>query len=296
MQLTNARVHRPRAPLAVLPFAWVVMAVLAGCASERAQNDAGPERVYGEAVAVGQGYARTYIEMDPADPNVPVEFGVAMDEGAMEGLPAPAAGDHAGHTPVAHEMVLPLPEPNPTPFQVVTLDWNPSGHIPDFYATPHFDFHFYTISAAERDAIDPQDPAFVERARKMPDSTLMLPGWAAAHVLMQAPPEAAVEPRMGTHWVNPASPEFPPTAAPFTHTYIQGSWDGRMIFHEPMITRAYLLAKRDAAEGAVRDEVVEIPLATRHERAGYYPAAYRMQWDEQAREWRVGLSRLTRKE
>jgi len=35
-----------------------------------------------------------------------------------------------------------------------TMYWEPGGHPPGAYLTPHFDFHFYMISPAESKAID----------------------------------------------------------------------------------------------------------------------------------------------
>jgi hypothetical protein len=32
----------------------------------------------------------------------------------------------------------------------VTVFWEPHGHPPGPYLTPHFDFHFYTITRADR--------------------------------------------------------------------------------------------------------------------------------------------------
>ena len=44
---------------------------------------------------------------------------------------------------------------------------------------------------------------------------------------------------------------------PFTRTFIHGSWDGQIIFWEPMITRAHIVAKKDATDPAVRDALAE---------------------------------------
>jgi len=43
---------------------------------------------------------------------------------------------------------------------------------------------------------------------------------------------------MGLHWLDIASPEL--NGAEFRYTLFYGSWDGRIIFDEPMITKALL--------------------------------------------------------
>jgi hypothetical protein len=194
---------------------------------------------------------------------------------------------------------LAMPAQNPTPYEFLELDWNPQGHeLPGIYDVPHFDFHFYTITPAERNAIDPADPQFQQRADRLPAaefqsqfySTLTPPGAPAPAV-----------PRMGVHWIDVRSPEIqgalghPEKARPFTTTFIHGSWDGRFIFDEPMITRAFILGRKTAATAAQRDSVIPLPAAANYQPAGYYPAAYRVTYDAQAREYRVALTQLTRR-
>jgi hypothetical protein len=62
-----------------------------------------------------------------------------------------------------------------------------------------------------------------------------------------------------------------------------------------MITRAYLLARRAAAPGD-RDEIIPIPVHDQVLPPGFYPTAYRIAYDSQAREFRIGLTGLTRME
>ena len=88
----------------------------------------------------------------------------------------------------------------------------------------------------------------------------------------------------------------PENAKPFTKTFIYGSWDGQFIFDEPMITRAYLMSKREATDPAVRDELIPVPTAPRYSPAGFYPGAYRISYDPSAKEYHVALTQLTRHE
>jgi len=50
-------------------------------------------------------------------------------------------------------LMVQLPQQHASAFKFVELDWNPGGHEPaGVYDTPHFDFHFYTIDVAQRNA------------------------------------------------------------------------------------------------------------------------------------------------
>jgi hypothetical protein len=215
----------------------------------------GLHRRYGRAERLGEGRARTYVLFDKRrGTQVPVEVGVALDERALQGLPAPMPMPHPmppgdGHEHVdSHIYDLALPARHGTPYQFVELDWNPAGHeVKGVYDVPHFDFHFYTVTPAERAAVDPADPQFQQRADNLPAAEFV----PAPYSTLTPPgaPTPAV-PRMGVHWIDPRSPEIqgllgrPELARPFTTTFIHGSWDGRFTFAEPMITRAFILGRK----------------------------------------------------
>jgi hypothetical protein len=264
-----------------------------------------PTRQYGAPIAVGRGQARTYIAVDPRT-NAPVEVGVALDSSAFEGLPAPSpmrAASNDGHEHVDSRVFdLPMPAPNATPYKFLELDWNPGGHEPPgVYDTPHFDFHFYTVDPAVRNAIDPKllgEEQFRAKSAVLPPEAERAPTFVAL-----APPGAPVMavPRMGVHWIDPKTPELqglfgrPEAFRPFTTTFIHGSWDGRFIFDEPMVTRAFILGRKTAATPAQRDTVIPLPTPERFTPAGYYPAAYRILYDADAREYRIALTQLTKR-
>ncbi|HEU4589127.1 MAG TPA: hypothetical protein VFS11_10785 [Gemmatimonadales bacterium] len=282
-----------------------------GVAPDRAGYDQpGTHRQYGRPVQVGNGTVRTYIVLDQKRGGVPLEVGVAMSESVMEGLPAAAPatgaaamqhGEHAKGNPHANMNVylLDLPAQNPTPYQFVQFDWNPAGHEPEgVYDLPHFDFHFYTVPVSVRNAIVPTDPEYAAKAANFPAAEFRAPFYLDAATPVGIPPALATVPQMGLHWLDVRSPELqviaghPENYQPFTKTFIYGSWDGQFIFDEPMITRAYIMSKRDASDPAVRDEVIPVPTAARYTPAGYYPSAYRIAWDAQAKEYRVALTQL----
>ncbi|HZW06788.1 MAG TPA: DUF5602 domain-containing protein [Phycisphaerales bacterium] len=245
---------------------------------------------YGASVTMGNGMARTYVLVDGMTGN-PVEVGVALSEKALEGLPEhlpPAApGAHGAFS----EYLLELPGHNPTPYKFVEVDWNPHGHGGP-YVAPHFDFHFYRVPLATRNEIDLGAPDFETKAARLPSGDEFPATYASSHVLLNTTPAGMTVPRMGLHWVDTQSPELPPQNKPFTATYIMGSWNGQVIFDEPMVTRDFILAQRTGPATAAE---IAVPAAKRYVPSGFYPASYGIRWDEKAREYRIALQGLEKR-
>ncbi|AHG92301.1 hypothetical protein J421_4766 (plasmid) [Gemmatirosa kalamazoonensis] len=277
-------------------------AVAAACNDESTSPADGQHRVYGAAQAVGNGTARTYVLTD--GDATPLEVGVVLDEKALEGLQAPmqmpASTDPHAHVDT-HPYDLAMPAQNPTPYKLVELDWNPGGHEPPgIYDIPHFDFHFYTITKAERDAIDPAalgEAQYVAKSVAMPPAEQRAPGY----VPLAAPGTAPVAvPHMGVHWSDLSAPELqgalghPEAFKPFTTTFIHGAWDGKFIFDEPMVTRAFILGRKSATTAAQRDSLVLLQTPTRTT-AGLTPGAYRVTYDADAKEYRIALTQFVKK-
>lgn len=238
---------------------------------------ASADTVYGPPLSVGEGVARVYLVTSNGEPE---ELGVAVDAAFLDALPANGA-EHGMVMPDGNstfEYVLDMPDGNPTPFRHVTLDWNPAGHAPDgIYDVAHLDVHFYLITNDERIAIHPDDPAFEAKGARLPDASLLPEGYVNPGI----PPV----PLMGLHLVDPSSPELRETGAePFTQTFFYGSWDGQLIFAEPMVTTAYLRARQDLARAVPVAREVRIP--------GYYPAGYSISWDEPTAQHRIALTAL----
>ena len=255
-----------------------------------APDSTGVSTRYGTAIAIGNGQARTYILTDRQSGR-PVEVGVALSPEAFDSLP------HGSHTaPGAHgpysEYLLELPAQNPTPYRFVEVDWNPIGHGGP-YTAPHFDFHFYRVPLAVRNEIVLEDPAFAEKAARLPAADELPAGYVSSHVLLNTTPAGMTVPRMGLHWLDTKSPELPPTNRPFTATFIVGSWNGQVIFDEPMVTRDFILSQRT---GAVSADSIPLPSARRYVPAGYYPTSYAVRWDAAAGEYRIALRSLSRRD
>ncbi|MCC5860215.1 MAG: DUF5602 domain-containing protein [Ectothiorhodospiraceae bacterium] len=235
------------------------------------------ETRYGPELTLGDGFARVYLVTDNG---APTELGVALNDAFITALP----DQHAGHGVVmpdgkrTFEYVLEMPAGNTTPFRHVTLDWNPSGHEPEgIYDLPHLDVHFYLIDNEARLAINPMLPDFAEKGERLPSAEFMPTGYVN--------PGLPPVPLMGLHLADPTSPEFNGSA--FTSTFLYGSWDGRLIFMEPMVTAAMLQQKQDVT--------MPIAMAERYEIPGDYPAAYRIRWDEATLEHRVALTNFQRR-
>lgn len=261
---------RSRAGIATMALSLIAI-VMSACGEAAGATD---PRIYGAPAQVGNGTARTYIEMKDG---APIEVGVALSEGVMEGLPQ--ASHHGGDPHLDMKVyTLAMPAGNKTPYKFVDLGWNPAGHEPPgIYDIPHFDFHFYSVAESVRTSIDPADAAFETKANRLPAATEIPAGY-----ILPAP---VAIPQMGVHWVDPTSPEL--NGQTFTTTFIYGTWDGQLIFGEPMITRAFLMSKPDFSAPVAQPQQYAQP--------GYYPTKYTIRYDAQAGEYRIALAGLTKR-
>jgi hypothetical protein len=211
---------------------------------------------YSSSLPMGDGIIRAWIKQDYS--GEPVSVGINFSEKALQNLPSEPA-----------QFVLLLPKNKGKNFYTHALvDWNPAGHEPDgVYTVPHFDFHFYIIPNEDREAIGPNDLAQFANApdlKYIPDNYLQIPGGV---------------PQMGAHWADLLSPEF--SGSPFTKTFIWGTYDGKVIFWEPMITRAYLLQHPD--------EFVPVRQPQAFQVDGYYATGYKINYSESPKEFTVSL-------
>lgn len=172
-------------------------------ASEKVNTFKGPQ------VEVGSGKARSWITINHE--GVPQQIGIEMTSAAVLSMEHLYPEANASFILPLHQKAQAL-----TPFDHLTVDWNPHGHPPEGINTvPHFDFHFYMMSVEERMAIPP-GPSTTVPDGYMPD------GWFIDPVNI---------PRMGAHWSNRS-------VAPgtFQASMIYGSYAGKVTFIEPMIT------------------------------------------------------------
>ncbi|NVK40609.1 MAG: DUF5602 domain-containing protein [Oceanospirillaceae bacterium] len=244
-------------------------ALLAGCSMPHKEALSPAGTYEGPPVAIGQGQAWTFVTLD--EQGQAKTLGIRMSEAALSGLPAepPATGEWE------YQLSLPA-EASVTGYNHVTVDWNPHGHIPEgVYNVPHFDFHFYAIDSASRNAITAVGEDLA-RAHKAPEPAYM----PADYVL---PPGTEV-PRMGAHAIDSASPEF--HDQPFTQTFIYGFYDGRIIFVEPMMTLAFLASRPDVSAPVKQPEAYYPGFA--------YPNWYGARYDAANAQYEITLEELAR--
>jgi hypothetical protein len=226
--------------------------VLTSCEKDK---DNPKEKIFkGPVEKFQHGKAWTWYEVDNNDK--PLRLAIAVDDSAMASLDRNAP-DGGGHH---HNNMLSLkfhPKAAATPFMHVGLDWNPFGHEPEpIYGKPHFDFHYYMISEADRMAIPPYEADSV-KFKNVPAPAYFPPTYIN--------PGGGV-PQMGAHWVDVTSSEF--NGQPFTQTFIYGSYNGKVTFYEPMITEAFIKANASFER--------TIPQPAKYQKTGYYPTKMRI--------------------
>ncbi len=239
-------------------------------------NDAGlpVTAVYGPSVSIGDGSARTLVRFN--NDGTPSSVAVVLSPGALNGLPM-----HYDN-PMEGMKTLLLPAEARTaglPIDHVSLDWNPQGHEPEgLFNLPHFDVHFYMISQEAQMAISPADSMFAEKATRLPDARYQPQGF-------MGDPSGVAIPMMGYHWLDTTDPLYAPGGGVFQEVFLWGSYDGEIIFMEPMITRAYLETRPN------HTEMLAQPQAFAKE--GYYPTRYTVRYDTNQREYVIELGGLT---
>jgi hypothetical protein len=235
----------------------------AQCPAPNINYGPGASAHYGNPVAVGNGYARSIV-VTRAN-GTPLTIGFMLTDTALTGLPA---------TEPEYEYILPMPQGvSVPPYTILALNWEVHGHEPaNVYGVPHFDFHFYMLTAAERAGITATG-ADLARVEKRPDAKYIPQGY-------QHTPGGV--PHMGAHWIDPRSPEF--NGKPFTKTFIYGFYNGKMAFLESMATIAYLKTMPVATDTIPQPQAVQ--------RTGYYPQSYTIAYDQANKIYTVSLGDL----
>lgn len=225
--------------------------------------------IVGETKPLGNGQVRSWVSLDQK--GNPTAIGLTFSEASLSTMPTePPSGAEW------MEVSLALPEQaSTTAFKHIGLNWNPQGHQPvKIYDTAHFDFHFYMIGEEERAGITARGDD-LPRAKKQPAAEFVPQGYVYVPDSEHA--------RMGAHWVNPLSKELQGQA--FTSTFLYGSYNGSLIFGEPMITKAFLETKTNLTE------LIKLP--AQYARRAYYPTKYSVRYDPVAKEYTVALEGMT---
>ena len=223
-----------------------------GYTSVRSEAEIKYNTFYGPTVQFGEGHVRSWTNISHDDK--PLAIGIEFTEGVLH-----QTHEHNGVTGEhGHEALLQLHQKASAlmPFDHLTMGFMAAGHPPPgIYSVPHFDFHFYKMSLSERLAI-PAYPAALAAFNNIPPAGYLPPLYAKA---------PAGEARMGAHWMDVTSPEF--NGQPFTHTFVYGSYNGKVNFLEPMVTLAFLESGATVHK-AIRQPQLFDPTNT------YYPTRY----------------------
>lgn len=254
----------------------------------------------GPAAVIGSVEVRAYTRVDAT--GAPEAVGIRLPYADLSSLPQqPADGyrcldldeddaiDIGSECVGGHERVLFLPsewDELPTPFRWALFNWNPAGHgPPGIWDVPHFDFHFFIQSLADRNRIR------IGRCAMLVDCDDLRVGQAPvpdAYLPDGYEDRGVVEFGMGNHLIDPAT--FGAPSRPATHTFIYGAWAGEISFLEPMITLGFLERVRSGAEPS-RCYPVPQPDAVRE--PGYWPTEYCIRDDPADRAFLVSLEGFT---
>ncbi|HEX5962825.1 MAG TPA: hypothetical protein VFY42_03830 [Gemmatimonadales bacterium] len=266
-------------PTVLSPRALGVVALLTGVGLALSAGVAGNERTLrGRVERIGAGTIQSFVTLDRS--GAPIAIGVAMSAGALELLPPvpntvsrcfdlDGNGRHTQHECIGDEeriLDVPAGSSDGLPFRWIQVNWNPAGHHAP-YARPHFDFHFHTGARGLLEAIAPGRCGELADCGDFKRATQPVPAQYLPNGYIDV---GAVVSRMGNHLLDSQSPELK-DSLPFTSTFIYGSYDGELIFWEPMITLDLLQRTQDTC--------MEIRQPNAFRQAGYYPTQYCVRQD-----------------
>lgn len=246
----------------VLVVCLVSALVFSGCKSDSTTASLAGTFI-GQTQAMGADSVKSWVTLN--DAGYPISVGISFGENALKNL----------DTTIGSSIELTFPsQAGSAVYNHVSVDWNPKGHEPEpIYGKAHFDFHFYMISKAERAAIIP-----------IPDTVVPLSPSVYPPTYIGDPHE--VVPMMGWHLLDSLTPEL--HGAEFDKTMIWGAYKGNIVFHEPMITKAYLDSKPSFTE------VMKQP-ATYQQTGKYYATSYSIKYNATTKMYSVSLDGLTKR-
>jgi hypothetical protein len=278
--------HRTPTPHS-LPIAAAIAIALVSCSSERTAE---PEAHQGDSATLGEGTVNTYVDLDATGELLAI--GVRLSASTFQNLPLEPDGTAPCFDVDGNGVEDPMTEcfmmlrrnlqlPAATsaaiaPFGYVQFNYNPMGHpapAPPTYAVPHFDFHFYLVGQDDVEELRTGTCGFLmdcdlyERAR-VPVPERYMP---ATYIEVGA--AAGGE---GNHLLPSTAPELADPPADLSQTFIFGSFDGHLIFYEPMIAASFFTEGVNECHQIAQPEAWEV--------AGPYPTQYCIRFlpDDQA--------------
>ena len=174
------------------------------------------------------------------------------------------------------------------PFGYVQFNYNPDGHpppAPPVYAEPHFDFHFYLIGLEDVKEIRTGTCGFFIDCEAFERARLPVPDRYMPPAYIEVGAAAGEE---GNHLLLSTAPELGDPTHAFTQTFIFGSFDGHIIFYEPMIAASVFTPDLDECHDIAQAEAWEI--------SGPYPTRYCMRYVEKEDAYMVSLESFVRRD
>ncbi|MBI3546934.1 MAG: hypothetical protein HY081_10180 [Gammaproteobacteria bacterium] len=255
----------------------------------------GPCATYGDKRSIGDGYFQSYVQLDPD--GLPWGIGFEFPKSTLNKLPAlrhdglscfdingdgkltidPAPGV-AQECANGHERVLDLPLlAKIAPFKMALVNWQPYGHGPvGVYDVGHFDFHFYIQDIIARNFIRVGPCGLVTNCDDYATARKPVP---AQYMHADFVDIGAVATRMGNHLVDTTSGEY--HGQPFGESFAFGSYDGKVTFWEPVISKPYLEALPFVCK--------EIKQPQAYQESGYYPKRYCIRYRAKRQDYTVSL-------
>lgn len=172
--------------------------------------------------------------------------------------------------PPQSDMVLPLPAEirSATGVEELTFYWEAMGHPPGPFLTPHFDFHFYVVTDAERRAMDCKND---KKPESLPTGYSLLDVEIPGLGLLKG----LCVPLMGMHALLNADAQ---ETKPFKSTLVMGYYNGKPIFFEPMIAKATLLEKKNFS--------LAVPAPSGLPANLHYPRRFKATYDKSSQDYR----------
>ncbi len=253
-----------KVPTAFVGVTLALCSLLAGCGgSDDDSQDLVTRTVKGENRTFGSGVMETWVGYN--SDNFPLEAGATIPMSVVDSIPA------GGDGPTGAIAVLKFPDDMRTRsfFKSLVVHSNPMGHPGAYYLTPHFDFHFYNADADRIRTFMPPDAASQAASVVLPAGYVMEPG---------------AVPEMGTHAITHEDHELLESTQKFEKTMIQGYYDGRVEFVEPMLTQKLLQAKKSFTLPVPKPTDFKLSAAT------LYPTKFRAEFDAPSNSWKLIFS------
>jgi len=257
----------------------------------------GSRALLGPEAAVGGGRARLFVELGPH--GQPTAVGIALTEPALTQLAermntTSRCHDRNGDGAVGHgeclgdyQTTLELPPGAADldlPLRWATVNWNPEGHLPPapkVWSAPHFDFHFFLAEQALIEGIRTGPCAEFIHCDDFAVASMPMP---PRHLPEGYVDVGAAVAGMGNHLVDSRDPELADPSLGFSGTFIYGTYAGKLIFLEPMISHRFLASRPDQCWPVRAPQAWAV--------AGYYPTSYCVSYDRATATYRVTLDGL----